>query len=121
VASPGCGAEANRALASAAERLFYLNDEIHARAMKINQLFKPDFVLCLHVNAEAWGDAENPAFVAGNHFHMLINGSYSDAEIAFDDQRFELLLRLVQRMHPEEEALSATVAGVVAAVTGLPP
>jgi len=116
----GTDPETNRALASAAERMFYLSDEIRARATKINRLFKPDFAICLHVNAEPWGDPENPDFVAANHFHMLINGTYSDAEIAFDDQRFELLHRLVERMHPEEEALSATVAGVVATVTGLP-
>jgi hypothetical protein len=39
------------------EKLFYRVSEIHARAKKVNNTIKPDLVLCLHYNAEAWGDA----------------------------------------------------------------
>jgi hypothetical protein len=111
----------NRALASAAEKLFYLSDEIRERGKKINLTIKPDFVLCLHVNAEPWGNSESPAFVEANHFHMLINGTYSDPEISFDDQRFELIHRLVERIHPEEVEMATTAADVMAEATGLPP
>jgi len=82
---------------------------------------KPDFVICLHANAEPWGDPANPSFVPANHFHMLINGAYSEAELSFDDQRFELIHRLLQRIHPEELAMATTVADVMAEATGLPP
>lgn len=113
--------ENSPALASTAERLFYLSEEIRARSRKINQTLRPDLVLCLHVNAEPWGDPEHAAFVPSNHFHLLINGNYSAGEIAFDDQRLELLLRLLQGIHPEELAMSATVAGVMAESIALPP
>jgi N-acetylmuramoyl-L-alanine amidase len=117
---PGATMENNPALASAAERLFYLSDEIRARSRKLNDKLKPDLALCLHLNAEPWGDPLKPQFVAANHVHLLINGCYSDAEIAFDDQRFELFLRLLQGFHPEEVAMATTVATVMAEATGLP-
>ena len=118
---PDADPATNRALASAAERLFYLSDEIRERGKLINLAVKPDFVICLHANAEPWGDPANPSFVPANHFHMLINGAYSEAEISFDDQRFELIRRLLQRIHPEELAMATTVSDVMAEATGLPP
>ena len=118
---PDADPATNRALASAAERLFYLSDEIRERGKKINLAVKPDFVICLHANAEPWGDPANPSFVPANHFHMLINGAYSEAELSFDDQRFELIHRLLQRIHPEELAMATTVADVMAEAIGLPP
>jgi hypothetical protein len=111
----------DRALASAAERMFYLGEEIRARARRINREFRPDLVLCLHVNAEPWGDPARPQFVAANHFHLLVNGCYGDGEIAFDDQRCELLLRLLQGTHDEEAPLAVAVAETMAARIGLPP
>jgi len=118
---PDADPATNRALASAAERMFYLGEEIRARARRINREFRPDLVLCLHVNAEPWGDPARPDFVAANHFHILVNGCYGDAEIAFDDQRCELLLRLLQRIDDEEIPLSVAVAGTMAGRIGLPP
>ncbi len=51
-------------LKAESERLFYRTAEIHARARLVNQRYKPDLVLALHFNAEAWG---NPA----RHRHHL--------------------------------------------------
>ncbi|MEY3894759.1 MAG: hypothetical protein RLZZ214_278, partial [Verrucomicrobiota bacterium] len=43
-----------------AERLFYRTAEIRARADLVNQVIKPDLVLCLHFNAESWGNPNTP-------------------------------------------------------------
>jgi N-acetylmuramoyl-L-alanine amidase len=104
-----------------AERLFYRVDEIHARAAIVNQKIKPDLALCLHFNAEPWGDPVHPVLVSVNHLHLLINGAYSSAELAFDDERFGMLLKLLNRTCPEELACSECVAASMARITGLPP
>jgi N-acetylmuramoyl-L-alanine amidase len=104
-----------------AERLFYRTAEIHARAQRVNQTLKPDLVLCLHFNADPWGDANNPTLVDRTHLHLLLNGAYTDDELPLPDQRFALLQKLLQRTHQEEALVGATVADTFAAATGLPP
>lgn len=103
-----------------AERLFYRAAEIRARARKVNDELKPDLVLCLHLNAEAWGIPGTPTLVDRNHFHILVNGAYTDGEVALADQRFEMLHRLLQGIHAEEAAVAETAAGVFAKQTALP-
>ena len=83
-----------------AERLFYRVDEIHARAEIVNEKIKPDLVLCLHFNAEPWGASAHPVLVSVNHLHLLINGAYSSSELGFDDERFAMLLKLLNRTYP---------------------
>jgi hypothetical protein len=104
-----------------AERLFYRVNEIHTRAEIINDKIKPDLVLCLHFDAEPWGDPEHPVLVSANHLHLLINGAYSSGELGFDDERFTMLLKLLNQTYPEELACSEYVAESMARVTGLPP
>jgi len=104
-----------------AEKLFYRADEIRARAWRINERIRPDIVLCLHFNAEAWANPANPTFVSNNHLHLLVNGTYSRGELALQDNRLEMLERLFQQIHPEEVALSTAVAESLARETGLPP
>jgi N-acetylmuramoyl-L-alanine amidase len=104
-----------------AERLFYRTAEIRARAEMVNARLLPDLVLCLHFNAEAWGDPARPALVPANHFHLLLSGALTDEEVALPDQRFEMLRKLLAGVHAEEAAVSATVAEVFAAASGLPP
>jgi N-acetylmuramoyl-L-alanine amidase len=104
-----------------AERLFYRTAEIHARAEIVNTTLKPDLVLCLHFNADPWGDANNPILVDRTHLHLLLNGAYTDGEVPLPDQRFALLQKLLQRTHSEEALVGATVADTFAAATGLPP
>ncbi len=36
----------------------------------------PDLVLCLHFNAEGWGDPTSPILTDANHLHLLVIGSY---------------------------------------------
>ena len=104
-----------------AERLFYRVAEIHARARILNEKIKPDLTLCLHFNAEPWGDPTHPDLVSANHLHVLINGAYSSSELGYDDQRFAMLLKLLNRAYPEELAAAEFVAGSMARITGLPP
>lgn len=103
-----------------AERLFYRVDEIHQRADIVNEKIKPDLTICLHFNAEPWGDPTHPVLVQVNHLHLLINGAYSSSELGYDDERFAMLLKLLDRSYSEEIACSEAVATAMAGVTGLP-
>jgi hypothetical protein len=102
------------------EKLFYRVSEIQARAKKVNETIKPDVVLCLHYNAEAWGDATSPQFSPMNHMHVLVNGCYSPLELEQQDVRFEMFYRLFSRMHEEELPLAEAVANGMRSATGLP-
>jgi hypothetical protein len=103
------------------ELLFYRNSEIRRRASLVNYHLRPDLVLCLHFNAEPWGDPNHPKLVESNHLHLLVNGAYLPAELELDDERFEMLQKLLSQSFPEESSLAETIAGTMAKTTGLPP
>src|ERR1044072_4693617 len=92
------------------EILFYRYSEIRRRAALVNFKLHPDLVLCLHFNAEGWGDPNNPILTDANHLHLLVNGSYLAEELEFDDQRFEMIRRLLSRAYDEELPLADTIA-----------
>src|SRR5207248_6672956 len=102
------------------EILFYRNSEIRQRARLVNSKLKPDLVLCLHFNAEAWGDEQNPILSDKNHLHLLVNGAYGPAELQSDDVRFEMARRLLSRAYDEELKIADTAAAVMAKKTQLP-
>jgi N-acetylmuramoyl-L-alanine amidase len=108
-------------IAKLAERLFYRTAEIRARARKVNESIRPDLVLCLHFNADAWGNPNSPTLVPANHFHMILNGAYTDDEVALADQRHEMMLKLLQRIHREETAVSTSAATAFVERTGMRP
>jgi hypothetical protein len=103
------------------EILFYRTSEIRERARLVNSKLRPDLVLCLHFNAEAWGDERNPTLTDKNHLHLLVNGSYLPSELEFDDERFEMLERLLSRVYDEEIKIADSAALAMAKKTGLPP
>ncbi len=103
------------------EILFYRYSEIRRRAVLVNTKLHPDLVLCLHFNAEGWGDPNNPALIDANHLHLLVNGSYLQDELEFDDERFEMIRRLLSRAYDEELPLADTIAAAMARETKLPP
>ena len=103
------------------EILFYRYSEIRRRAVLVNTKLHPDLTVCLHFNAEGWGDPTNPTLTDINHLHLLVGGSYLQDEIELDDQRFEMIRRLLSRAYDEELAISDTVATSMAKATGLPP
>ena len=108
-------------LKSETERLFYRTAEIRARAKKVNSHLKPDLVLALHFNAESWGNPVRPTLTNVNHLHLLVSGCYSARELAYDDQRYELMLKLLNRSYDKELSVSRAVAQSMARATGLPP
>jgi hypothetical protein len=103
------------------EILFYRYSEIRRRAARVNFKLHPDLVLCLHFNAEAWGDPNSPNLTDTNHLHLLVNGSYLGEELEFDDERFEMIRRLLSRVYDEELPLADTIAPAMARATGFPP
>src|SRR5260370_28525207 len=103
------------------EILFYRYSEIRGRAALVNLKLHPDLVLCLHFNAEGWGDPNNPTLTDLNHLHLLVNGSYLQQELEFDDERFEMIRRLLSRAYDEELPLADTIARTMAWETQLPP
>jgi hypothetical protein len=122
LAADNSGNEATgESLREFAERLFYRSAEIRARAELVNHTLMPDLVLCLHFNADAWGDPANPQLVERSHFHVLLNGGYTDEEVMLADQRFAMLEKLLGRTHDEEAAVGGTVADVFVRKTSLPP
>lgn len=102
------------------EILFYRTSEIRERARLVNSKLRPDLVLCLHFNAEEWGDEKNPTLTDKNHLHLLVNGSYLPDELESDDIRFEMLYRLLSRRFDVEIKAADAAAVAMAKKTGLP-
>ncbi len=103
------------------ERLFYRVSEIRRRAKFVNESIRPDLVLCLHFNAEAWGNENRPELVDVNHLHFLITGSWSAEELTYEDHRFDMLNKLLSGAFPEELQVTDAIAKSMARETGLPP
>lgn len=105
------------------EKLFYRTAEIRARAKLVNESMHPDVVVCLHFNASgsSWGAPGKPNYSDQNHLHILINGGFGLDELVLDDQRQEMLLKLLGGVHEEELGLAVNIADSLASTTGLPP
>ncbi|MDA9923487.1 N-acetylmuramoyl-L-alanine amidase [Verrucomicrobiales bacterium] len=106
-------------LASTAKKMFAISSEIRSRGVKVNEALQPDLALCLHFNASPW-KSPRPAFRSPNHLHLLINGCYSGGEIKEDDTRFEMVMRILQRVYHEELAMADIVAKTMENETRLP-
>jgi N-acetylmuramoyl-L-alanine amidase len=109
------------ALQKESEKLFYRTAEIRSRAWLVNAVVEPDVVVCLHFNAEAWGDPANPSLVDKTHLHFLVTGAWSKDELAYEDQRFEMLHKLLGRSLYEEKAVGAALVKSMVAATRLSP
>jgi N-acetylmuramoyl-L-alanine amidase len=107
-------------LKKVSEILFYRTAEIHARAELVNQRLKPDIVICLHFNAESWGDPAHPTLVSNHHFHTIVSGAYDDDEISMADQRHDLLMKILTNVHEEEAGLAASAVESFVRKTKLP-
>lgn len=111
----------SHALASESARLFYRVSEIHRRARLVNESLRPDLTLCLHFNAEEWGNESHPKLVDENHLHFLVTGAWSADELTYEDQRFDMLHKLLSRTIGEEMRVTEAVARTMAKATELPP
>jgi len=96
-------------------RLFYRTSEIRARAKLINEEIQPHLVICLHYNANSSGPLSSE-----QHFHILLNGTYSESELANEDERFAMLQRLLSGVIDEEIPLAAHLSAIFSKKTQLP-
>jgi len=110
-----------RSIEWTSELLFYRTSEIRARAIVVNERLQPDLTICLHFNAESWGNPDRPELTDKNHLHLLVNGNYAASELALEDVRYDLFVKLLNRSAEVELPLSDSVARSLARATGLPP
>ena len=92
----------DRRIDNEAALLFYRVAEIRARAALVNKLH-PDLTICVHYNADDWGDPDHPTLVANSRLVIFINGSYEKSELVQDDVRFDMLRKLLDRDAAAEE------------------
>jgi len=86
----------------------------------VNDELKPDLVICIHLNAAPWPDPENLSLVERNDYHVLTNGAYMGGEVAVDEQRLQMMVKLLNHSHREERSLAESLATSFARATGLP-
>ncbi|MEM9445477.1 MAG: N-acetylmuramoyl-L-alanine amidase [Verrucomicrobiota bacterium] len=103
------------------QMFFYRISEIRARSKLINQKLKPELALCLHFNAESWGDPSKPTLVDKNHFHILINGTYMAGELEFEDSRFEMMYKILSQVYDNELKAAKVFRHHFVKETSLPP
>ena len=91
-----------RMIGNEAALLFYRVAEIRARAEIVNKLH-PDLTICVHYNADDWGDPLHPKLTGRSRLVIFINGDYEKSELVFDDVKFDLLRKLLDRDAVQEE------------------
>lgn len=101
------------------ERQFYRNEEIIARAEKINRDIKPDVTLCVHFNATGYGDEKT--LYEENGLTFFVHGNYQAGELVNDEQKYYLLSKLLEQSHDHELGLTRAISEAFVAATGLPP
>ncbi|MBI1870373.1 MAG: N-acetylmuramoyl-L-alanine amidase [Chlamydiae bacterium] len=99
------------------EQLFYRTAEIKARA-ELAQRIHPDFTLCIHFNA-APASPEKP-WVEDNRLVVFVHGCYESQELASEEMRYKLFLKLLENSRETEEKLGGAIATSLAKETSLP-
>jgi len=99
---------ANRLIRWNAELLFYRSAEISARARRVNEELKPDLTLCIHFNAAPWPGGRI-RLTSANKLVLFAHGSYTADELAFDDQKFRLMRKLLEGSTPVELGVGAAI------------
>jgi hypothetical protein len=88
--------------------LFYRVAEIRARGDLVNSQH-PDLTICVHYNADDWGDPNHPTLTNQSRLVIFTNGAYEKSELAFDDYKFDMLRKLLDRTAMPEERGCALV------------
>jgi len=88
--------------------LFYRVAEIRARGDVVNKQH-PDLTICVHYNADDWGDPDHPTLTNHSRLVIFINGAYEKSELVYDDYKFDLLRKLLDRTAVPEERGCALV------------
>lgn len=99
---------ANRLIRWNAELLFYRSAEIQARARRLNEELRPDLTLCLHFNAAPWPGGR-VRLTSANRLVLFAHGSYTAGELAYDDQKFHLMRKLLEGSTPLELGVGAAI------------
>ena len=104
-----------------AARLFYLVAEIRARAAVVNPQH-PDLTICVHYNADDWGDPANPTLTGHSRLVIFTNGAYEKStELTFDDYKSDMLRKLLDRTAVQEERGCALVGQSMLDILKYPP
>jgi N-acetylmuramoyl-L-alanine amidase len=82
--------------------LFYRSAEIRARGDLVNRAH-PDLTICVHYNADDWGNPDHPALIGSSQLIIFVNGSYERSELAYEDTRYDMLRKLLDRDAVQEE------------------
>jgi N-acetylmuramoyl-L-alanine amidase len=108
--SPRAGSQARteERIDNEAALLFYRVAEIRARGDVVNQKH-PDLTICVHYNADDWGDPNHPTLTARSRLVIFINGAYEKSELVYDDYKYDLLRKLLDRTAAQEERGCALV------------
>jgi len=109
-----------RMINNEAALLFYRVAEIRARAQVVNKLH-PDLTICVHYNADEWGDPNHPTLTARSRLVIFVNGAYEKSELALDDMKYDLLRKLLDRDAEQEERGCAFVGQEMLDTLGYPP
>jgi hypothetical protein len=88
--------------------LFYRVAEIRARGDVVNKQH-PDLTICVHYNADDWGDPNNPTLTDHSRLVIFTNGAYEKSELVYDDYKYDLLRKLLDRTAVQEERGCALV------------
>jgi hypothetical protein len=100
--------------------LFYRVAEIRARGDVVNPQH-PDLTICVHYNADDWGDPNDPKLVDRSQLVIFTNGAYEKSELAYDDYKYDLLRKLLDRTAVQEERGCALVGQAMLDTLKYPP
>lgn len=121
---PGHHNELNRTeerIDNEAALLFYRVAEIRARGDVVNRLH-PDLTICVHYNADDWGDPNNPRLTSQSRLIIFTNGAYErKSEMPYDDCKYDLLRKLLDRTAVQEERGCALVGQAMLDTLKYPP
>ena len=122
---PGNGAKHSSGASAAridneAALLFYRVAEIRARGDLVNKQH-PDLTICVHYNADDWGNPDHPTIAGTSRLVIFINGSYEKSELVYDDYKYDLLRKLLDRTAVQEERGCALVGQSMLDTLKFPP
>jgi len=103
-------ADIERRIDNEAALLFYRVAEIRARGDVVNKQH-PDLTICVHYNADDWGNdpEHHPILSAQSRLVIFTNGAYEKSELTYDDYKYDLLRKLLDRTAVQEERGCALV------------
>ncbi len=103
------------------ERLFYRNAEIRARAELVAKL-NPDLTLCIHFNADKWSSHPTRAeLIPQSRLVAFVHGNYSAEELVYDDEKWDLLFKLLSRTSIPEAEAAESIGKQMEATWNFPP